>query len=251
MSIATSAVVYWALAVVSVLAATAFAAQRARLDAWNMYLAGMAGFGGALLGGWLYAALAGQGVQEESGARSALGAFMGAAAFGWLVIRLRGGEFLRYADAAVPGIALGYALYRIGCFVNGCCSGIPTELAWGVTFAPGTEAFDIQLAAGLIDADAAQTVPVHPTQWYHAGAAMLTLLALTRIDAAWPGRRLAFALIAYAVARFLIQFFRANSVPVWGALDLNQIICLVMVAAGALVWMSGVRGANALREGAA
>lgn len=80
---------------------------------------------------------------------------------------------------------------------------------------------------------------------------MFTLLALTRIDAAWPGRRLAFALIAYAVARFLIQFFRANSVPVWGALDLNQIICLVMVAAGALVWMSGVRGANALREGAA
>lgn len=251
MSLATNAVLYWALAVVVVLAATAFAAQRARLDTWTMYLAGMAGFGGALLGGWLYPALAGAGALEESGGRGALGAFMGAAAFGWLIIRLRGGEFVRYADAAVPGVALGYAVYRIGCFVNGCCSGIPTELAWGVTFAPGTEAFDLQLAAGLIDANAAQTVPVHPTQWYHAGAAMLTLHALTRIDAAWPGRRLAFALIAYAVSRFLIQFFRANSVRVWGALDLNQIICLVMVAAGALVWMSGVRGANALREGAA
>lgn len=251
MSLATNSVLYWALAVVAVLAATAFAAQRARLDAWNMYLAGMAGLGGALLGGWLYAALAGQGVQEESGARSALGAFMGAAAFGWLIVRLRGGEFLRYADAAVPGIALGYAVYRIGCFVNGCCSGIPTELAWGVTFAPGTEAFDIQLAAGLIDANAARTLPVHPTQWYHAGAAILTTLALTRIDAARPGRRLAFALIAYGVARFLIEFFRASTFQVWGVLDLNQILCLVMVAAGALVWMSGARGANALREGAA
>ena len=251
MSLATNAVLYWALAVVAVLAATAFAAQRARLDAWTMYLAGMAGLGGALLLGWLFAALAGQGAQEESGARSALGAFTGAAAFGWLVIRLRGGGFLRYADAAVPGVALGYAVYRIGCFVNGCCSGIPTELAWGVTFAPGTEAFDIQLAAGLIDANAAQTVPVHPTQWYHAGAAILTVLALTWIDAARPGRRLAFALIAYGVARFLIEFFRANTFPVWGALDLNQILCLAMIAAGALLWMSGARGANALREGAA
>ena len=251
MSLATNAVLYWALAVVAVLAATAFAAQRAKVDSWNMYLAGMAGFGGALLGGWFYASLAGQGAQEESSALGALGAFMGAAAFGWLVIRLRGGEFLRYADAAGPGIALGYAVYRIGCFVNGCCSGIPTDLAWGVTFAPGTEAFDLQLAAGLIDANAARTVPVHPTQWYHAGATMLTLLALTWIDAARPGRRLAFALIAYAVARFLIEFFRANTFPVWGALDLNQILCLAMIAVGALLWMSGARGANALREGAA
>ena len=69
---------YWALAVVAVLATTAFAAPRAPLAAWNMYLAGRAGLGGALLGGWLYAALAGA-LVWMSGARGANALHEGAA----------------------------------------------------------------------------------------------------------------------------------------------------------------------------
>src|SRR3712207_514662 len=41
---------------------------------------------------------------------------------------------LAMADAAAPAMALGYAIGRIGCFLNGCCYGVPTQLPWGFHF---------------------------------------------------------------------------------------------------------------------
>src|SRR5258708_37665830 len=35
-------------------------------------------------------------------------------------------NFLEFADLAAPGIAFVYAIGRIGCFLNGCCSAAPT-----------------------------------------------------------------------------------------------------------------------------
>lgn len=114
-----NALLYWAGGVLVTLAMAPGGAARARLDVWTMYLAALAGIGGALVGG-------------QAGV---MGAFAGAALVGGAVIWARGGDFLRYADAAVPGIALGYAIYRVGCFFNGCCFGIahdeglhPTQL---------------------------------------------------------------------------------------------------------------------------
>ena len=42
--------------------------------------------------------------------------------------------WLRTADAFAPGLALGHAIGRIGCFAAGCCYGKPTDHSWGVTF---------------------------------------------------------------------------------------------------------------------
>ena len=41
---------------------------------------------------------------------------------------------LAIADAAAPGLALGYAIGRVGCLLNGCCYGGPTTLPWGLHF---------------------------------------------------------------------------------------------------------------------
>lgn len=247
MSLLIQPAFYWALAVVAILATASHAAQRARLDAWTMYLAGLAGLGGALLGGWLYVAWTGQPSEAEGGGRAAVGAFIGAAASGWLAIRLRGGDFLRYADAAVPAVALGYAVYRIGCFVNGCCFGTPTDLPWGVDAAPGSEAYAAQLAAGGLSADAAHSLHLHPTQLYHAAAGLLIFLVLTRMAPGWPGRRLAFALLAYGLTRFVIEFYRGNARPIWFGLDVNQLFCIAMVIVAAALWWRGSLEAQRLR----
>ena len=37
-----------------------------------------------------------------------------------------------------PTVGLGIGLGRIGCFLNGCCFGTPTDLPWGVTFPEGS-----------------------------------------------------------------------------------------------------------------
>jgi phosphatidylglycerol:prolipoprotein diacylglycerol transferase len=251
MSLFAQPALYSVLALVLILGATAITAQRARLDSWTMYLAGMTGFCGALLVGWIYVALSEHGLHAEGGGRAAIGAFIGAALFGWLVVRIRGAKLLPYADAAVPGIALGYAVYRIGCFMNGCCFGIPTDLPWGVSYAPGTEAFAAQVAAGWIDSHAAHSLAVHPTQLYHAAAGALSFLALTQIEATWPGRRLVVALLLYAVSRFVIEFFRGDAQPIWGALDLDQISCITMVAIGVSIGWRSLRATRSLRELAA
>ena len=40
----------------------------------------------------------------------------------------------RTADAIAPGIAIGQAIGRLGCFSAGCCWGKPTSAAWGNAF---------------------------------------------------------------------------------------------------------------------
>lgn len=46
-----------------------------------------------------------------------------------LVLRLPPGSFL---DATAPGLMIGLAIGRIGCFLAGCCGGPPTASRWGI-----------------------------------------------------------------------------------------------------------------------
>jgi len=61
-------------------------------------------------------------------------------------------SFLRYADIVTPALALGIALTRIGCFFNGCCFGLPTEVPWGCQFAPSTHAASVFGQSALVPA---------------------------------------------------------------------------------------------------
>jgi len=62
-------------------------------------------------------------------------------------------SFWQIGDVAAPGAILGQAIGRIGCFMNGCCYGLPTSLPWGVVYTnPGSY--------GPAEA-------VQPTQLYH------------------------------------------------------------------------------------
>ena len=45
---------------------------------------------------------------------------------------------LKLLDVATPGCAIGYAITRIGCFLNGCCFGVPTSGPGGLVFPPGS-----------------------------------------------------------------------------------------------------------------
>ena len=41
---------------------------------------------------------------------------------------------LRTCDVFAPGLALGHAFGRVGCFAAGCCYGKPTHVPWAVVF---------------------------------------------------------------------------------------------------------------------
>ena len=51
----------------------------------------------------------------------------------------------RYLDIMAIGLMMGLAFGRIGCFLNGCCFGKPTELPWGVRFPYGSFVYISQI----------------------------------------------------------------------------------------------------------
>ena len=91
-------------------------------------------------------------------------------------------------DVAAPAVAIGAAVGRIGCFLNGCCDGTICTLPWGVQFPAGSHAWMRQLNAGLISEAAPLSLPVHPTQLYAAIAAF-GVLGLLLAYFPWRRRR--------------------------------------------------------------
>jgi len=55
----------------------------------------------------------------------------------------------RYLDVLAVGLMLALVFGRIGCFLNGCCYGKPTELPWGVRFPYNSFAYISQINADL------------------------------------------------------------------------------------------------------
>jgi phosphatidylglycerol:prolipoprotein diacylglycerol transferase len=57
---------------------------------------------------------------------------------------------LALTDVLAPGVVLGVALGRIGCFLNGCCYGGLSELPWAVQFPQGSPPFVDQVQQGQL-----------------------------------------------------------------------------------------------------
>ena len=154
------------------------------------------------------------------------GGLVGAALAAGLFARLRRLPLWELADVLAPGIALGHACGRVGCFVNGCCYGATTRLPWGVP---------------LPDAPVGQVVLVHPTQLYEAFLLLALCAALT-----WQYRQKRFAghtfalyLVAYAVLRFALEFLRGD----YGAFTVvglkpGQAFSVLTLAAGVSLYLS-------------
>jgi len=116
--------------------------------------------------------------------------------------RHEGISMLKVMDIVAPSVALGLGFARIGCFLNGCCFGKPTNLPWGVVFPPGsppTWVFD-------------KPISIHPTQLYSSLAGFCMVLLLLIIEKnkkkRIPGHLFCFFLVLYSGWRFFIDFLR-------------------------------------------
>jgi phosphatidylglycerol:prolipoprotein diacylglycerol transferase len=125
-------------------------------------------------------------------------------------------------DMFAPGIALGHVIGRLGCLMAGCCYGLPTNVAWAVTF---TDPF----AAANVGTPLNQ--PLHPTQLYEAGAELLILVFLLtteRKGRTFPGRTFWSYMFLYAVSRFIIEFYRGDERGLVMGLSTSQFISLIL-----------------------
>jgi phosphatidylglycerol:prolipoprotein diacylglycerol transferase len=151
------------------------------------------------------------------------GGFIGAAAVGYFLIRRYKLPWWETADAFAPGIALGNAIGRQGCFAAGCCWGKPTLLPWGVHFTElGHEVTGVPTIPAHLDDPAQQAywadklgglfqpVHLHPTQLYESFGALLIFFFLLWLHRrkVFSGQVILFYAALYAVMRFTIEIFR-------------------------------------------
>lgn len=132
---------------------------------------------------------------------------------------------LQTCDVFAPGIALGQAIGRIGCFAAGCCWGVECHLPWAVTFR-NPDAWNLTgVPLG---------VPLHPTQLYESFADALIFFFLYRTITRPhpPGVVIGWYLALYSSARFVIEFFRFHEQGLHGGLSYTQWISLVTLGAG-------------------
>jgi phosphatidylglycerol---prolipoprotein diacylglyceryl transferase len=135
---------------------------------------------------------------------------------------------LTLVDMAGPGLALGYAIGRIGCQVSGDGD---YGKAWGGPWAMG-------YPDGTVPTGPGETV--HPTPIYETLVMGLVALALWRLrDRVRPGILFALYLVIAGIERFLIEFIRRNDDVALG-LTAAQIWSLAQFAIGA-VWLTVVQ----------
>ena len=67
-------------------------------------------------------------------------------------------------DALALPLCAALLVQCVGCVLTGCCFGLPTTGAWGLTYAAGTLPWWAQVQAGLLPPTAAHSLPVAPTQ---------------------------------------------------------------------------------------
>ncbi len=169
------------------------------------------------------------------------GAFLGGVATVLWFLRKHRLPALATFDLIAPSMAVGLALGRIGCFLNGCCYGGGSDLPWAVRFPPESPPYADQMASGALSAidPPLSSLPVHPAQLYSAITAALigwvlwSYYPLRRRD----GQVIALMLTIYPISRFLEEIIRTDEPAVFGTgLSISQNISLALFGFGIGLW---------------
>jgi len=135
-------------------------------------------------------------IMLQHGGMAIFGGIIFGLIFAWLFIRRNKMDLLATLDLLAPFIALGQAIGRIGCFLNGCCY--------------GKDHIPIQLYSSLL--------------------LFLIFLALRFMQERKhaQGKILYFYLFFYSIKRFSIEFFRNDSPRIFSGLTIFQLLSLAM-----------------------
>lgn len=168
-----------------------------------------------------------------------LGGFIAAVGFGMLYLKIKKLPILKIADIAAPSIGLGIFITRIGCFLNGCCYGVPTSSKLGMIFPP-------ESPAGFTFPNQA----IHPAQLYSSlyGLIIFGLLLVLERYKKFDGFLLYVFFILYGISRFIVDMFRYYETSMVlvqlgdFAVSVNQGISILMVLMGSvLIYINTIR----------
>jgi len=169
------------------------------------------------------------------GGLAVYGGFLGGYLASWAFLRLNGLRLMPWADVAVPSLASGLFITRIGCYLFGCDFGkrlgddapallqklgtFPHWTTEGADAGQGAPAYarhlelykGTPLAAELTKMG--HSFPVHPTQIYESlcGLALLLLLLAQRKNQKFRGQIFFTFAFGYGYLRFLLEILRDDA----------------------------------------
>jgi phosphatidylglycerol:prolipoprotein diacylglycerol transferase len=140
---------------------------------------------------------------------------------------------LATCDAFAPGLALGHAIGRLGCFSAGCCWGKPTNHFWGVTFTN-------PLAEQWVGTPLGHAL--EPTQLFEAAVELANFFILMWLfkRKKFDGQVLGAYLFLYGFARYFLEFLRddpGRGEVFGGMMTGTQLIAILLVIAGGILWL--------------
>ncbi len=136
---------------------------------------------------------------------------------GVMYVRKKNLSLSMMVDLAAPYLALGQAIGRIGCFLNGCCYG--RSVAWGIYFPVHGQ-------------------HLHPTQLYDTGMLLGIFFILKYLQKSSTRRGEVFAayLVLASVERFINEFFRADHTVAAMGLSIFQWVSVAVFLLGGYLW---------------
>lgn len=147
-------------------------------------------------------------------------------------------NFWKVSDIFIPGVSIGHAIGRLGCFAAGCCYGkeAPHSAWWTVMFPIEGEG----LAPG--------GVPLYPTQLTESGAEFCIFLILVYFTRKkkFDGQILLMYLILYSMVRIILECFRGDLSRgfVYGELSTSQFVSILIIISAIICWIYRSRRAK-------
>lgn len=170
-------------------------------------------------------------VAFQEGGLAIYGGLLGGMAGGALAARRRGLLSWKLLDAAAPGMILGQAIGRMGCFLNGDHQGPPANLPWATSYVnPGSLAPD--------------SLPRHPAQLYELiyDLAVLGLLLMLRGRLRRDGVLFTIYAALYSFGRFWISALREDAPFLLGLKEAQVVSVAAFLLAVPLMVLLSRRG---------
>lgn len=161
----------------------------------------------------------------QKGGLSYYGGFLLALIVGFLVARKRRLPLAKIADLIALYLPLGHAISRIGCYLNGCCYGKPTEMICAVQFP------SYSLAAHHFGSNHF----IHPVQLYSVLMNLFIFIILNLYKKQFEGELIFDYMILYGIGRFILEIFRADTPVVFLGLSAFQFISLGLILSGLII----------------
>jgi phosphatidylglycerol:prolipoprotein diacylglycerol transferase len=145
------------------------------------------------------------------------GSLIGAIIVGSILIK-KDSKYKKYIDIVAVNIPLFHFFGRIGCFLGGCCYGIPSKIGFIYTNNP------------IIKANGIKRFPVQLLEAFF-NIALFFLLNYFYKNKKYENKLLYIYLIIYPIGRFFIEFLRGDEYRgIWSIFSTSQIIsCLIII----------------------